>query len=155
MVIFTSKIKSKGMKRMILQNEKIEKTCCFYVSDFHLEMILVPYINNKIEENITILTEKNLKDTVETLVSKMNLKDENKEKILNLDWEGAKNIENSSNVIIIGTDDYIEKKHYEIQNANPLSVLDCYNFDEKKDNINNIVSKYNNTLNTLGVANFE
>ena len=38
-------------------------------------MILVPYIKEKLEENITILTEKKLKDTVNMLISKMNLKD--------------------------------------------------------------------------------
>ena len=42
---------------MVVQNERLEKTCCFYVSEFHLEMILVPYINEIIDENITILTE--------------------------------------------------------------------------------------------------
>lgn len=140
---------------MILQNEKIEKTCCFYVSDFHLEMILVPYINNKIEENITILTEKNLKNTIETLVSKMNLKEENKQKILKLDWEGAKNVEKSSNIIIIGTDEYIKKKNIEVEEKNPLSVLDCYDFEEQKNNIENIVSKYKNSLNTLGMSSLE
>ena len=40
---------------MVVQNKRIEKTCCFYVSEFHLEMILVPYINEKINENITII----------------------------------------------------------------------------------------------------
>ena len=140
---------------MILQNEKIEKTCCFYVSDFHLEMILVPYINNKIEENITILTEKNLKNTIETLVSKMNLNEENKQKILKLDWEGAKNVEKYSNIIIIGTDEYIQKKNIEIEGKNPLSVLDCYDFEEQKNNIENIISRYRNSLNTLGISSFE
>ena len=71
---------------MVVQNERQEKTCCFYVSDFHLEMILIPYINKKIEENIVIITEKKLKETVEILISKMNLKKENKDKILSLGW---------------------------------------------------------------------
>ena len=57
---------------MLVEN-KIEKLCCFYVSDFHLEMILLPYINKRLDENIIIKTEKDLRDTVETLVSKMNL----------------------------------------------------------------------------------
>ena len=74
---------------MLVEN-KIEKLCCFYVSDFHLEMILLPYINKKLDENIIIKTEKDLRDTVETLVSKMNLNEENKDKILKLEWNKKK-----------------------------------------------------------------
>ena len=61
---------------MVVENKRLEKTCCFYVSEFHLEMILVPYINEKIDEKITILTETDLKPTLELLMSKMNLKEE-------------------------------------------------------------------------------
>ena len=51
---------------MIVKNKRLEKLCCFYVSEFHLEMILVPYINNVIEKNkkISILTEINLEETI-------------------------------------------------------------------------------------------
>ena len=73
---------------MVVENKKSEKLCSFYVSDFHLEMILVPYINKKIEENerVIIATEKDLEETVKVLISKLNLKEENKEKILKLKW---------------------------------------------------------------------
>lgn len=139
---------------MVVQNKRLEKTCCFYVSEFHLEMILVPYINEKIEENITILTEIKLKETLEILISKMNLKQENKEKILKLGWNGENEIKENSNIIIIGSRQFIEKKNKELENRNALSVLDCYNFEEEGDNINNIVSGYENMLNTLGKNNF-
>ena len=33
---------------MVVQEETKEKNCCFYVSEFHLEMILLPYINELI-----------------------------------------------------------------------------------------------------------
>ena len=51
---------------MIVNDEKNQKICSFYVSDYHLEMMLVPYINKKIEnnENVTIETEKDLKETI-------------------------------------------------------------------------------------------
>ena len=139
---------------MVVQDKKLEKTCCFYVSEFHLEMILVPYINKKIEENITILTEKKLKETLEILISKINIKEENKQKILQLNWNGEGEIKENSNIIIIGSKEYIKKKNQEIENRNVISVLDCYNFEEEKDNINNIIKQYKNTLNTLGKNNF-
>lgn len=139
---------------MVVQNERLEKTCCFYVSEFHLEMILVPYINEKIEEDITILTEKKLKETLKILISKMNLKEENKEKILQLEWDGEQNIKENSNVIIIGSTEYIKEKNKEIENKNAVSVLDCYDFEHVKNNINVIVNNYKNVLNTLGKNNF-
>ena len=43
---------------MVVQDERKEKLCCCYVSEFHLEMILVPYINKKIEEKQEITIEK-------------------------------------------------------------------------------------------------
>lgn len=139
---------------MVVQNERKEKTCCFYVSEFHLEMILVPYINEKINEDITILTEKKLRETLEILISKMNLKEENKEKILKLGWNGEEKIKENSNIIIIGSKKFIRKKNEELENKNVLSVLDCYDFEEEKDDIDNIVKKYKTSLNTLGKNNF-
>ena len=57
---------------MTANKEKVEKKCCFYASDFHLEMTLLPYINKKIAENksIIIITENKLEDSVKILLSK-------------------------------------------------------------------------------------
>lgn len=139
---------------MVVQNERKEKTCCFYVSDFHLEMILVPYINEKIDEDITILTEKKLSETLKILISKMNLKEENKQKILKLGWDGEEEIKENSNIIIIGSKEFIRNKNEELENKNVLSVLDCYDFEEEKDDMENIVKQYHNTLNTIGKNTF-
>lgn len=139
---------------MVVQNERKEKTCCFYVSEFHLEMILVPYINEKINEDITILTEKKLRKTLEILISKINLNEENKEKILKLGWDGEEKIKENSNIIIIGSKEFIKNENEKLKNKNVLSVLDCYDFDKEKDHIDNIVKQYKNTLNTLGKKTF-
>ena len=139
---------------MVVENKRLEKTCCFYVSEFHLEMILLPYINEKIEEEITVLTEKDLTETLGILISKMNLKEENKQKIIELGWKKENKIKEKSNIIVVGSKKYIIEKNKEIEEFNPLTVLDCYNFEEEKDNINLIVEKYNNTLNTLGKNKF-
>ena len=48
------------MNKMVVEN-KIEKLCCFYVSDFHLEMILLPYINKTIEENKKSATDREVR----------------------------------------------------------------------------------------------
>lgn len=139
---------------MVVEN-KVEKLCCFYVSDFHLEMILLPYINKKIDEKIVIKTEKDLKDTVESLVSKMNLDIEKKEKILSLGWNGQNNkeIEDKSNIIIIGNQKYINNINSEIKERNikDITIIDCYNFEDTKDEMDNIISNYRMNLNTTGL----
>lgn len=144
---------------MVVENNKIEKICCFYVSDFHLEMILVPYINAHINQNIVIITENDFNETVGILVSKMNLKKENKEKILNLGWNGKKenNIEDKSIIIIIGNKKYIENKNDEIRERNneDITIIDCYNFEDIKQNMDNIINDYSKNLNTTGFGNIE
>lgn len=140
---------------MVVENEKTEKIYSIYVSDFHLEMILVPYINEKInnKENVVIQTEKDLKSTLEILMSKMNLKNEEKINILNLGWrKGEKEIIENSNIIIIGTKEYIQNIHDKIEknHIRCKDIIDCYDFEEIKEEIDNIVCKYNKSLNTLG-----
>ena len=74
---------------MITEEKNIEKTCSFYASDYHLEMIMIPYINKKIEEktNVTILTERNLSETIKDVISKINLSESRKKEILKLNWK--------------------------------------------------------------------
>ena len=155
MVKFT-KEQSKGMNDMIVENKKIDKACSFYVSDFHLEMILMPYINKKINkrENIIITTEKDLKDTVEILISKVNINDENKKKILGLGWDKSDYtpISDESNIIVIGTEKYINDINNKIENSNvnKVTIVNCYDFEEVKDNIVDIVESHDESLNTIG-----
>lgn len=146
---------------MIVNDEKNQKICSFYVSDYHLEMMLVPYINKKIEnnENVTIETEKDLKETMQTLLSRVNIKEENKQKILNLGWEQNQNnnIMSDTNTIIIGSKKYIEDINNKIlnSNVNNVNVVDCYDFEEVKSEIDNIVDDHNGSLNTLGFKEFK
>ena len=146
------------MNKMLVEN-KIEKLCCFYVSDFHLEMILLPYINNKLDENIIIKTEKDLRDTVETLVSKMNLNEENKQKILSLGWNEKeyKKLEDKSNIIIIGNKKYINDVNVQIKEKDikDATIIDCYNFEDTKNKIENIMGEYSRSLNTTGAENIK
>lgn len=145
---------------MIVKDKSIERACSFYVSDFHLEMMLMPYINEKIEnkENIIITTEKDLDETVNTVISKMNLKEENKEKILNLGWKQKNNldIKEKSNIIIIGTEQYIKDVNNKIENSEveEINVINCYNFEDVKENISGIIDSHDTSLNTLGFNKF-
>ncbi len=144
-----------------------EKLCTFYTSDYHFEMISLPYIDKNIEQNkkIFILTENNLEDTVNKLISNINLKEEKKNKILNLNWnndninkleEINENIKNKEDVIIFikGREKYIEDTNKNLEkyliNDNKIQIIDCYDFEEISDKIDKVVKNYYEILNTKG-----
>lgn len=151
---------------MSKNQETKEKICAFYASDYHFEMIILPYLDKKIEENnnIVIFTENNLKDTIDVLISKTNLKEEKKEKILQLNWknddlkkfENLKEYEKDSKeicVFIKGTENYIKNVKNNISEnsqKSKLKIIDCYSVDDIQGNINNVVKNYKNILNTMG-----
>jgi len=141
---------------MIANQKKIENKCCFYVSDFHLEMTILPYINEKIKENkdIVIVTQNKLEESIKILISRMNLK--NKEQIIELDWNNSEidKIKGRKNIVIInnGTKKFIEdtkQKMEEIVDNEIAEIINCYSFNEIKDEIVEIREKHTEVLNII------
>ena len=141
---------------MILNKKNIEKKCCFYTSDFHLEMIIVPYINKKIEENknIIIVTENKLEETVKLLISRMHIK--NTKELCKLDWNNndIKQIKGKNDLVIIinGTREFINNKNNEINNllgTKEFEIINCFCFDEIKEEIVEISNEHTRVLNNL------
>lgn len=153
------------MKNVDQQN--IKKICNFYVSDIHLSVVLLPYINNEINNNVEVTTifEKTNKENFEEVLNKINVN--NKEKILNINWicnytkeEINKKIKEiiscgkKHTIIIGGGEEFIllinKIINCEIINSkNHIKIIDCYNIEETKSNLNNIVCKYDGILNTM------
>ena len=142
-----------------------EKSCAFYASDYHFEMISLPYISKSMDENkdIIILTENNLKDTVNTLITKMNLNEEKRKKILSLDWNNndlkkfkeisKKSKENSDMIIFIkGKQNYIQNINKNIEKwvstNKHVKIIDCYEFFEIENKIDTIAKEYGKVLGT-------
>ena len=106
-----------------------------------------------------IITQKNLKDTVKTLMDKINLEEQRKNKILNLNWGESKDfyeIKNKEKQIIIvnGNKEYIEQINKQIENIeeiDKLEIVNCYNLEEIGENIGEIRKQYKNILNTTGI----
>ena len=150
------------------KNQKTkEKICTFYASDYHFEMISLPYIDKNIEENkeVIVLTENDLDETMKILISKMNLREEKKSKILNLNWKNDdfnkfkainKNINEQKEMVIFikGKENYIRNvnKNIEkwIEKSNNIKVIDCYDMEEVSEKIDNIMGEYKKILNTKG-----
>lgn len=142
---------------MVLEEKKVKNICNFYVSDYHLEIMLLPYISKKIdnEENITIITEIDLESTLNVVIERINLDKDKKEKIKKIGWN-IQNIENiipNTNVILIGSKKFINEKVFELKErqVETLEIIACYNYNEVKNDMKEIVSKYDGMLNTLGI----
>ena len=149
---------------MITKERNVEKMCSFYASEFHLEMIMLPYINRKINEkaNIVIMTEKNLKETVEVVISKINLPKDKKNKILNLNWDAndcekfkkLRNLKNKKELIIfiIGNINYIDNVNKNIENIvseTNSKIIDCYSLIDAENCFKEILENHEKVLNTI------
>ena len=147
------------------KNQKTkEKMCIFFASDYHFEMISLPYIQEKLDENkkIIILTENNLEETIKVLIKKIYLKKEKKDKFLEINWKNddiekiefiKQNLEQEMVIFIKGKEKYISEmnetiKKY-VQNKN-IELIDCYNIEELGKIPDKIINQYDNILNTSG-----
>ena len=81
----------------------------------------------------------------------MNINEENKRKILELKWDKNEKIELKDNMIVIGTKKYLEEINNDIEEkTNNIKVVNCFNFEEVKGEMGNIIKEYDKSLNTLG-----
>ena len=158
----------------ILKNN-IERLCSFYVSDWHLVTMFLPYINKQINDkaNVVTLLEKHIEENIKTLVKKLNLK--NEKKILDIVWKKTNGIkyaefknkmkeikkEEVLNLIFInGNKNYIDmtnkniekflkdnlKKYKEVN----IKIIDCYEVSEFNVNMQEILHSHDKILNTSG-----
>lgn len=150
------------------KNQKTkEKTCAFYASDYHFEMISLPYINKKLDESkeVIVLTENNLKETIKTLVSKINSNEDKKVAILKIDWENNdlnkfkkinEDIKSKKDMVIFvkGKENYIKNINENIEKwtekSKNVEIIDCYDMEEISQDMDNIMDQYKFTLKTTG-----
>ena len=143
-----------------------EKVCTFYVSDYHFEMISLPYIDKNLsKKDIIILTEINLEKTIETLISRMNFKEDKKRKIFQIDWKNndmekfkkiKEDADNNKEMIIFikGKENYIKNINKNIEKwtekTDNVKIIDCYDMEEISGKMNEIMDNYKILLSTSG-----
>ena len=144
---------------MITKEHSGIKSCCFYASEFHLEMILLPYIKQRLDKmNFVILTQKNLKDTVEILLERTNLDKKDKEKIISLDWtdnylekvlemKSYLNRNKKLTVFINGDQDYNKYIKDAIDGYKNINIIDCFDISKIDKNIKSVAENYDSILN--------
>ena len=136
-----------------------ENLCAFYASDYHLEMIILPYINKNLENDkeVYIFTQNNLENTITDLIKKVNIKEELKEKVLNINWKiddenKYKQLvyENKESIIFVkGNEEYINKVNNNLKDVKKykvLKIIDCYNMEEIGTKAIDIVKNHKNIL---------
>ena len=151
----------KGEGIMITKEQSINKYCCLYVSEYHLEMILLPFIKNKIKESeILIFTQNSLLETLHTLLKKLNLSNENKNRIIDIKNWNTEKIDLINNedvkeytVIINGNKEYRDRINKKIEkfNINVKNIVDCYDVNNTSIKSNYIQNNYIGVLNTESI----
>ncbi len=146
-----------------MEENKSKKTYMFYVSDYHFEMIGLLNISKELKEDkkVIVITENNLENSIETLLSKINIKEEEKNKIKQIDWsnceepkykkiEEAINNDDKISIYIKGKEEYIKNQNKKIQNLtkdnNKVSIIDCYDFMEIEGKSEEIANNYEEVL---------
>ena len=144
-------------------NGYIQKLCCFYVSDWHLTVMLLPYISNKMNDNASIYMrcENNIEEKMKILLNKLEIK--NKQNIMNINWNNqvAEDDENTNeNIYIVsGNKDFINdtnkiiEQYYKCKKQK-IKIINCYEINSKS-NLKQIIKEngYKQILNTKGENN--
>ena len=161
----------KGLFQMKKENQRVEKLCSFYVSDWHFATMLLPYMNHQIEKQVNVITllENNSAENIEILVKKLNLK--NEEEILQIRWEEINskkyadieqlldleiNKEKENIVLINGSRDYIERNNENIEkwvektDGENIKIINFFEVTEFNHHIVEILNSHDRVLNTSG-----
>lgn len=160
----------------------VKKVCGFYVSTIHLVTMILPYIKNQIRKGTKIETiiEYNLKENVSNVLSNLVIDNQEKKKILNINWESNKpqkysNFEKQLSrtlaktkritILISGGKKYIEdvnkmigkfiNKYINKIKSKKITIINCYGVTEFDDNIREILDIHEFIINTSGIHRIE
>lgn len=146
-------------------NKNLKSICSFYASEWHLVTMLLPNLDQKINKGVKVTTilEKDLTKEMETLLTKLHLED--KKEIINIGWQKSnledikQAVQNNDCIIINGTKEFIEKAREEVENNllenKIIEIIDCYDIEDCKCGIKDILDKHDKILNTSGEKNKE
>lgn len=136
---------------------KKKNFCSFYVSEYHLLTILLPYIDEQISnlKNVEIILEDDMIEYVKKYLKRYEINNVNK--IIKLGWRKYKNenieiSENTDIVVICGNENFIRNASKSIDEAkNIREIINCYNV-ESLNNLNEIVKDHDFVLKTNGLC---
>ncbi len=145
----------------MVEKESTEKVCSLYVNNMHLIVMLVPYIEKKLEKGDKIVTilEDDLNQEVRMLINKVNLSKMKKEKLKKINWK--KNIlslnkiaEIKNKIILVkGSYDFIKEVNSYINEKRVKKIINCFELETFEVNSREILENHHKILNSLGEKN--
>ena len=141
--------------------------CSFCVNDYHLAVMLVPYIYEAINEGKKVITffDRSLEDIIKKIILTNEKFWKNEECFSNIDFgktrfdklsEKFENVQNNDVVIVVGSDDFIERINRLLINFHTnFTLLNCFNISDIAKNENFKISDYSKILNTKGLEKIE
>lgn len=153
----------------------VEKICSFYVNDWHLTVMLLPYIKKEVEKNSQIITflEENLEENIFSLISRLNFEEEINKRIKEINWKSNKVLKytditksikkgkNTTTILISGKREYIERvnksleKYIKNNEKLNIKIINCYEVSGFNKNIKDVLNEHDKILNTAGEKNIE
>ncbi len=134
----------------------VENKCCsLYVNNMHLIVMLIPYIEKELENEIVTILETGVKDEIDTFINKVNLGKTKKKKLKNINWEKCLLSDeqigeiHGKTVLIKGDYSFIKNVNKIISDDN--RVINCFTLDEFEQNSREILENHGAILNTMGV----
>lgn len=141
--------------------------CSFYASDWHLTTMMLPYVAKLAEKDIQIETilEHGIEKNIKELISKLNMKKDLKQKILNINWNTIedqkiqdlnKEVDKKKVILINGTKERIKQinnlleKELNAQQKEVTTIVNCFETDNIKNDIQEILDTHENIINTSG-----
>ena len=160
---------------MRLEKINLKRTCSFYISEFHLSTLLLPYITERVRRNVQIETfiENSIEENIKKVIRGINIEEYIKKEIMKIDWndfeltkyskivDRIKVEDRDINIIVSGSKEYIENINIRInrliENLNAKGLRDkinvtinnCYTVKEVL-SVKEILDKHDLLLNTSG-----
>lgn len=160
---------------MRLEKINLKRTCSFYISEFHLSTLLLPYITERVRRNVQIETfiENSIEENIKKVIRGINIEEYIKKEIMKIDWndfeltkyskivDRIKVEDRDINIIVSGSKEYIENINIGInrliENLNAKGLRDkinvtinnCYPVKEVL-SVKEILDKHDLLLNTSG-----
>ena len=136
---------------------KKKNFCSFYVSEYHLLTILLPYIDEQISnsKNVRLILEEDMIESVKKYLKRYEIN--NMSKIIKLGWkkeieDKIEISENIDNVIICGHETFVKKINREISKfERNVELVKCYNVDSLN-NLNEVARENDFVLRTNGLC---
>ncbi len=162
--------------------DNILRICSFYVSDWHLTAMLLPYIEEAVERNehLNTILENNILYNMKEILTRIKISDRIKEEIVKVGWENKKIIKygeikkylekitkqgDKITIIVEGKRERIDcigknidkwlKKSEKNLRRKEIRIINCYEVTEFNQDLNAILDKHDKVLNTAGIHEIE